>query len=122
LVGVTLFPQKIDDMQLQRRHTQWIARGFSFLAIIGVAIGLALCVMLALSMMEGRGAQPDAGIQARHIRAYSFYFAPIFDLPPQIIEQLRQPLLGTCLAFSLGLLGAWWVNRRGWRRFWCCRR
>jgi 4-amino-4-deoxy-L-arabinose transferase-like glycosyltransferase len=115
LVGVTLFSEKLDDAQLQRRHSQWIARGFSFLAIIGVAIGLAFCAMLALSMMEGRGAQPDAGIQARHIRAYSFYFAPIFDLPPQIVEHLRQPLLGTCLAFSLGLLGAWWVNRRGWR-------
>jgi len=52
---------------------------------------------------------------SRHIRAYDFYFAPIFDLPPRLVAQLLTPLMGTAIALSLGFSGAWWLNRRGRR-------
>lgn len=52
-----------------------------------------------------------------HSRAYKFYFAPLLDFPPNILAQLEGPLLKTRAALSAGMLGAWWLNRRG-RRMW----
>ena len=112
LAGIALFPQKLDDVQLQQRHDRWINRSFSFLAIIGAIIGLAFCGMIVFSIIGVKGLQPDGDTQAHTIHAYSYYFAPIFDMQPQIVEQLRPLLMGTCLFLSLGLLSAWWLNRK----------
>jgi 4-amino-4-deoxy-L-arabinose transferase-like glycosyltransferase len=114
LAGIALFPKNIEDAQLQDRHERWVSRGFSLLAIIGAIIGLALCAGLAVSL-AGEKAQPYLGLEARHIRAYNYYFAPIFDIQPQIVEQLYPPLLGTGLVLSLGLPCAWWVHLKGRR-------
>ena len=115
LAGISLFPQKLDEAQLQRRQDKWINRGFSFLAIIGAIIGIALCGMIVFLIIKGKDFQPDIGVNEHNVYAYSYYFAPVFDIQPQTLEQLRPLLTGACLALSMGLLSAWRINRRGRR-------
>jgi len=113
LTGIALFPQKLDDTKFQRLHDKWINRTFSFLLIIGAIIGIAICGMITYLIIKGKGLpQSDINIHVRNIRAYSYYFAPIFDIQPQILEQLRPFLMSACLVLSLGLLSAWWINFR----------
>jgi 4-amino-4-deoxy-L-arabinose transferase-like glycosyltransferase len=115
LVGIALAPQKLCDAHAERQRERWVARGFAALAILGVLLGLAALGALLLRVIGDWGPQSIQSVAARHIHAYSYYFAPMFDLPPEIRERLQTPLLGTALALSLGTLGAWWMNRRGRR-------
>ena len=115
LMGLALAPEEFLDAGAQLRRTRWVNRGFAFLGVLGALIGLAMLGAFSLWLMGDWGVQGSPGDMARHVRAYDFYFAPIFDLPPQMVAQLRAPLLGTCLVFSLGLSCAWWMNRRGRR-------
>lgn len=36
-------------------------------------------------------------------------------MPPEVIARLRTPWAGACCVLALGLIGAWWMNRRGSR-------
>jgi hypothetical protein len=50
------------------------------------------------------------------MQAYKHYFAPVFELPPETLKRLAFPLCGTLAALAMGLIGAWWADRRGLRR------
>jgi 4-amino-4-deoxy-L-arabinose transferase-like glycosyltransferase len=110
LIGAALAPAGADEV-LRRR----VQRGFAALAIAGA--GLAL-LTAAGALMWLRGWEPEAvfrGPAGPHLAAYRNYFAPLFDLPANTLARLLRPLAGTCAAFSIGLVAAWWVNRRGRR-------
>jgi 4-amino-4-deoxy-L-arabinose transferase-like glycosyltransferase len=115
LVGIVLSPEKFVNEQAQNQRERWVSRGFACLAGLGAIVGAAVAAVLALWFLGAWNARLGQTDMSRHIRAYDFYFAPIFDLPPGMVAQLLRPLLGTAIAFSLGFLGAWWMNRRGRR-------
>jgi len=52
---------------------------------------------------------------AVRLHAYQYYFAPLFDLPPDVIVALKSPFLRACATLAAGLLGAWWLDRRNLR-------
>jgi 4-amino-4-deoxy-L-arabinose transferase-like glycosyltransferase len=115
LAGLTLSGASLNGPASGRRKERRLARAFGFLGLLGALAGLAAAAGL---LTWGLGAWGDArgsAGAARHLHAYSYYFAPIFDLPPQTVDRLRPPLLGTCLALFAGMAGAWWLNRRGRR-------
>ena len=114
LAGIALARGELRDPALQRQRDRWVNRGFGALAILGALIGIALAVTLILLLAGDLGVLGQ-GAATRHFRAYNYYFAPVFDMPPQMLAQLLPPLLGTCSALALGLLGSWWWNRRGRR-------
>jgi 4-amino-4-deoxy-L-arabinose transferase-like glycosyltransferase len=115
LTGLTLSPEVRGDSPRPGGRERWLARGFGFLGLLGAAAGLAAAAgLLVWGFGEWRGASGPGGA-GRHMQAYSYYFAPLFDLPPQTASQLLTPLLGTGLALCAGTVGAWWLNRRGRR-------
>lgn len=91
-----------------------VARGFAFLGILG---GLVALVFVAGSLWMGLWSSEQSLSEAATVRlhAYKFYFAPLFEMPPDVLNQLKTPLAGTCIVFALGFIGAWWLNRRGRR-------
>jgi len=110
LIGAALATASVDE-ELRRR----VDRGFAALAVLGA--GLAL-LTAAGALLWLRGWEPAAVFRATdgpHLAAYRNYFGPLFDLPPHTAARLLPPLTGTCAAFSIGLVAAWWVNRRGLR-------
>ncbi len=87
----------------------WTGRAFSALAVLGCLIALALLGMLlhwTTAVWRGSG---GAGA---HVRAYQYYFAPVYDLPAEVRARLVGPLVGAGTVLSLGLLSGWWLNRR----------
>ena len=93
-----------------------IASGFAFLGLLGGAAALILAVgglLLAFGDLGDAG-QAQAGAAAR-IHAYKYYFAPLFEMPLEIVEGLKTPLVGTLTFISLGFIGAWTFARRGTR-------
>jgi 4-amino-4-deoxy-L-arabinose transferase-like glycosyltransferase len=115
LVGVVLSPEWHTDIEDRVRRDRWVARGFAFLAILGAAAGVVILGTLLLWKMVDWGESLGQVETVRHIQAYGNYFGPLFDLSPQTIEGLRVPSLGTGAALFVGLLAAWWLNRRGRR-------
>ncbi len=115
LAGISLSPGKIGLDGDPSRRERWVSRGFGALALLGGALGLVLLGAVAAWAFGHWGDQLGQGEAARHIRAYNYYFAPVFDLPPETVARLRAPLAGTCLALFAGFVTAWWLNRRGRR-------
>ena len=83
-----------------------MARGFGVLGILGAVFAILL-IGFGVAWLSGRaGAGAAGGSEFSHLRAYKFYFAPVFDFPAQILLRLERPLLKTLVAISVGLLGA----------------
>lgn len=115
LIGMALAPENRLDLAADSGRQRWVARGFSFLGILGGVIGLLL-LTAALIWWGGRfNLFRLQDFAAGHLRAYRYYFAPLFDMPAHILARLQTPLAGTGLALSIGLPGACWINRRGGR-------
>jgi hypothetical protein len=115
LVGIALTPESLFDLPEDARRQRWIGRGFSFLGILGAALAV---ISAGALLLWASGWQPIGDMREAaelHLLSYKFYFAPLFDLPPSTLARLVEPLLGTTVALSLGLVLAWWMNRRGWR-------
>jgi 4-amino-4-deoxy-L-arabinose transferase-like glycosyltransferase len=96
------------------RRQRSVAHGFVFLGVLGVVFALLL---IASGVWLGgwfSGQSPSHTAVAR-LHAYKYYFAPLFDMPPDVLVALKTPFLGTCAALAAGLLGAWWLNRRNLR-------
>jgi len=92
------------------------ARGFAFLGFLG---GFAALLLVAGGLwltfgVLGDAGQSQAGESAR-LHAYRYYFAPLFEMPPEIVARLKTPLVGTLAAMALGFAGAWFLARRGRR-------
>jgi len=110
LIGIALSPES-PWASLSKRS---VARGFAFLGILGCLIGL---IFVAGSLWMGLWSSGQSLSEAATVRlhAYKYYFAPIFEMPPNVLDRLKTPLAGTCCVFALGFISAWWLNRRGRR-------
>jgi 4-amino-4-deoxy-L-arabinose transferase-like glycosyltransferase len=117
LTGLALSPENPLDPTDEGRRRRWVARGFSFLGFLGGVVGL---VILAAGLVclggrfEGFKLQDFA---EGHLRAYRYYFAPLFDMPAHILGRLQAPLLGTSLTLAVGLPAAHWIDRRRKRMY-----
>jgi 4-amino-4-deoxy-L-arabinose transferase-like glycosyltransferase len=112
LIGTALSSENAAS-KLARKTT---ARGFAFLGILGCAAALALAVggLWLVFGDFGDAGQLQSGSSAR-LYAYKYYFAPLFEMPPEIVARLKTPLVGTLSAIALGFIGAWLLARRGGR-------
>jgi hypothetical protein len=110
LIGIVLSPESPFAAQAKRS----VARGFAFLGILGGIIALLLLAALVW-MGDLFAGQSLSHVATARLHAYQYYFAPLFEMPPDILDQLKIPLIGTCCVFALGLTCAWWMNRRGKR-------
>ncbi|MCL2877402.1 MAG: glycosyltransferase family 39 protein [Acidobacteria bacterium] len=92
------------------------ARGFAFLGFFGGVAALILAaggLWLAFGVFGDAG-ESQAGATAR-LHAYKYYFAPLFEMPPEIVARLKTPLVGTLATMATGFTGAWLLARRGRR-------
>ena len=112
LIGTALFSESA-AAGFAKKTT---ARGFAFLGILGVAAALMLAGGGLLLAFGGFG---DAGQtqseSAARLYAYKYYFAPLFEMPPEIVARLKTPLVGTLSVITPGFIGAWLLARRGKR-------
>ena len=113
LLGIALSPGVRSDLLRDQSRQIFANRGFALLGILGGIVAV-ITVSGALAWLAGWTPDLTAG-PSEHLQAYKHYFAPLFELSPQIAFNLKAPLLGTALVASLGLVSAWWINRRGWR-------
>jgi 4-amino-4-deoxy-L-arabinose transferase-like glycosyltransferase len=110
LLGIVLSPESPWE-KLSHRS---VARGFAFLGILGALIALfAIVGGFWLGLWTPGQSLSDAATVRLH--AYKYYFAPIFEMPPDVLDRLKIPMAGTCGVFALGFIGAWWLNRQGRR-------
>ncbi len=115
LIGITLNPGNLDGAEADSRRQRSVGRSFAFLGILGGTLG-AVFLAASLAWLIGRpSVEFFREASTRHLHAYSHYFAPLFDFPPQILTRLFQPVVGVLMVLSLGMLGAWWLGRRGMR-------
>ena len=115
LVGLALSPEDLRGVPTDHHRQRLVAKGFTFLGILGGILAVILLVF-GLIWLGGRfQIQGIRSIAVHNLHAYKYYFAPLFDFPPEILASLTWPLAGTGLALSLGLPGAWWINKRGSR-------
>jgi 4-amino-4-deoxy-L-arabinose transferase-like glycosyltransferase len=110
LIGLVLSPESPFATEAKRS----VARGFAFLGILG---GIIMLLLLAALVWMGDlfTGQSLSHVATARLHAYQYYFAPLFEMPPDILDQLKTPLIGTCCVFAIGLTCAWWMNRRGRR-------
>lgn len=114
LVGVALFPDAMIGILSDPRRKRSVARGFGALAILGGLMALILIAVLAWLGLSDSG-QIFGTMDSGRLHAYKFYFAPLFEMPPDVLSRLMIPFIGTCAAFGLGLPIAWLLNRRSFR-------
>lgn len=114
LVGVALFPDAMIGILSDPRRQRSVGRSFSALAIFGGLMALILIAVLAWLGLSNTG-QPFDAVNSGRLHAYKFYFAPLFEMPPDVLNRLMIPFVGTCAAFGLGFPIAWWLNRRNLR-------
>jgi len=114
LIGIVLTPKKVFDLGIDSRRERSVASGFAFLGILGGIVALLLVVAIVFLSGWSSGQALD-NLGTARLHAYKYYFAPLFEMPPDIINGLKIPFLGTCAALAMGLLGSWWLNRRSLR-------
>ena len=90
--------------------------GFAFLGILG---SLAMLMLITGGLLLAFGVFGDIGQSqdpdSARLQAYKYYFAPLFEMPPDIVARLKTPLMGTLTAIAMGFMGAWFFARRGRR-------
>ena len=110
LVGVAMCLESGAEYRSDTSRLRWNAGGFVFLAVLGSMIALALLgAGLLWTLWQGGG----AGETGSRVHAYQYYFAPVYDLPQEVRARLKLPLVGVGATMSLGLVAAWFLNRRG---------
>lgn len=113
LIGIALCPENLFNPSADSNRQRAVARSFSFLGILGGILAvLMLAAVFAHSQISGLSLSLAA---AGRLQAYKYYFAPLFDMPAEILNRLEFPFWETCVTLAAGLLGAWWINRRGKR-------
>jgi 4-amino-4-deoxy-L-arabinose transferase-like glycosyltransferase len=114
LAGIVLSPEKLFSVNIEYKCQRSVGRGFAFLGILGGILALAFIAALLWIYGWLPGLSFNHGGEGR-LHAYKYYFAPLFDMPPETLSRLVMPAIGTCIVFAAGLLIAWWTNRRGLR-------
>jgi hypothetical protein len=115
LTGIAISPLKMGEFPREQKRQLWVSRGFLWLGILGVLLGAALIAIGIAWILGFIKAGSNGTMDLIHLRAYKYYFAPLFDFPPHLLARLKMPLLQTLAALSLGLMLAWQLNRRGRR-------
>lgn len=111
LIGIALSRENLLGPAADLRRQRSMTRCFAFLGILGAFF--ALLLIAAILWLSGWfSGQSLSHTTAARLHAYGYYFAPLFDMPPDVINGLRAPFLGTCGALAAGLIGAWWSHRR----------
>ncbi len=114
LVGLALSLESSFGTATESRRQRSVSRGFAFLGILGGIF--ALLLIAAAVWFSGWFSGPSLSHTAAvRLHAYKYYFAPLFDMPPDVVKGLIAPFLGTCAALAAGLVVAWWMNRRNAR-------
>jgi 4-amino-4-deoxy-L-arabinose transferase-like glycosyltransferase len=111
LIGLALSHEKPSSPSVDLRRQRSVARGFAFLGILG-GILVLLLIAAGVWLSGWFSGQSLSHAATARLHAYKYYFAPLFDMPPDIISSLRTPFFGTCAALAAGLFGAWYLNRR----------
>jgi 4-amino-4-deoxy-L-arabinose transferase-like glycosyltransferase len=112
LIGIAISPLKMGEFPQEQKRQRWVSRGFLWLGILGIILG-AVLIAIGIAWILGFIRSGSGGPKdLTHLRAYKYYFAPLFDFPPHLLAQLKMPLLQTIAALSLGLPLAWQLNRR----------
>ena len=114
LVGITISPDNPGGFPGHDGRQRSVGRGFAMLGIAGGLVGAVFLTGVAAWVAGWRADQVLRGA-AHHFHAYRHFFAPMFEFPPRILEQLRTPLMWTALALSAGLLCSWLLERHGHR-------
>jgi len=96
------------------RAEKTTARGFAFLGLLGCAAALLLIVG-GLWLTFGSFGDTGQPQESARLHAYKYYFAPLFEMPPEIVGRLKTPLVGTLTVMALGFVCAWFLARRGRR-------
>jgi 4-amino-4-deoxy-L-arabinose transferase-like glycosyltransferase len=113
LIGLALSGRSSFDSASDERRQRSVVRGFAFNGILGAF--LAVIFISAGMWLSGWGSgETLSRTAAARLHAYKYYFAPLFDMPPDVINGLRTPFLGTCAALAAGLIGGWWIHRRNY--------
>lgn len=112
LIGAALSSENV----MTKLAEKTIKRGFIFLSSLGGAAALLLVtggLLLASGVLgvAGEAGQSQAETSAR-LHSYKYYFAPLFEMPPDIVSRLKMPFFGTLAIISLGFIGAWLFARR----------
>jgi 4-amino-4-deoxy-L-arabinose transferase-like glycosyltransferase len=115
LIAISISPLRMGESRREEKRQHWTARGFLWLGITGIFLGAAFIAITAAGSFGFFSERPGGGMDLTHLRAYKYYFAPLFDFPPHLLAQLKLPLLETLAALSIGLIVAWRLNRRGRR-------
>jgi hypothetical protein len=115
LIGIILSPENLLHSPADSRRQRSVARGFAILGTFGGIIALLLAGLLIWFNALFSGESLSHAATAR-LHAYRYYFAPLFEMPPDILDRLKIPFAGTCVLLAAGLLGAWWMNRRHFRK------
>jgi 4-amino-4-deoxy-L-arabinose transferase-like glycosyltransferase len=114
LVGLALAPEALPGLTADTRRQNSIGRSFGFLAALGAILTVPVIILIAWTSGWFSGVLMRHSAEA-HLHAYKFYFAPLFNMPEDVLKRLLVPACGTCLVLAGGLLCAWWMNRRGRR-------
>jgi len=114
LLAVALSPERLLDQHVDQRRQRSIAHSFAFLGLLGGILGVLVGV-LEIWLGGIFSGQSLSNVAGSRLHAYRYYFAPLFEMPPETLDRLKTPLIGTCAMLAIGLLGAWWINRRGKR-------
>jgi 4-amino-4-deoxy-L-arabinose transferase-like glycosyltransferase len=115
LIGCAISPDRIGNLKQESMRQRWANRGFLLLGSIGILLGAALAAIGTGWAFGYFHSGPGGTMDLTHLRAYKYYFAPLFDFPPSLLVQLRTPLLQTLAGLSIGFILAWQLNRRGRR-------
>jgi 4-amino-4-deoxy-L-arabinose transferase-like glycosyltransferase len=115
LIGLAISPDRIGVLLNEEKRQRWASRGFLLLGALGLLLGAVLVAIVTAWTLGYFHAGPGGTMDLTHLRAYKYYFAPLFDFPPSLLFQLKTPFLQTLAALSLGFSLAWWLNRRGRR-------
>ncbi len=110
LIGVVLAVQGRPDLREDSTVDRWVARGFGVLGALGIILAL---VLLASGRLDGLIEKPGFAVTSSpRLRAYGNYFEPLFDFPRETLLRLVPLVRVLAGGLGLGLILAWWMNRR----------
>ena len=107
-VGVALSPSVYEP------RSKAVRRAFAVLAGLGLLAGAFAIALLVWWRTAGKEILAGTALLSRE-HAYTNLFSPLFDMTPATRGRLVGPFVAALVAFALGTVSAWWLNRGGRR-------
>jgi 4-amino-4-deoxy-L-arabinose transferase-like glycosyltransferase len=114
LAGVALSSESLGGPSAELHRKRSIGRSFAFLGILGCLLAVTLFAFLEWADKLPQNPAAGDGVAGR-LHAYRYFFAPLFELPPGILDMLKAPMMGTGIALGAGMPAAWLICRGGRR-------